>query len=324
VIRAMLEARPNSIRARDPETNAVPLHAAAARSSPETVDFLAVTWPRGLQIRDNDGWLPLHFAATREDANGPEVVRILARTWVPGLEVADDDGFLPLHIATQHGVLRVVQGLAEASPQGVRARTNDGSLPFHIACVTDAPDVVEYLANQWNQAVQERVHNGCLPLHTAARQSSSLGVVRLVANAYPAALELCDDALGWYALHWAAPRSLEVAQFIYRGFPRALRIRGTDGWLPLHLASQRDAAEALAVVQFFVAEWRGALLEKNVWGEAEPGSLPIHIAARYGHVDVVRFLATECPHALSRTDEQGRLPMHYGAERSLPVDLTPN
>jgi hypothetical protein len=161
--------------------------------------------------------------------------------------------------------------------------------------VTDAPDVVEYLASQWDQALQERVYNGCLPLHVAARQSSSLGVVRFVANAYPAALELCDDARGWYALHWAAPRSLEVVRFIYQGFPRALRIRGTDGWLPLHLAAQRDAAESLADAQFFVTEWHGALLERNVWGEADPGSLPIHLAVRYGHVDVVRFLAHVCP-----------------------------
>jgi hypothetical protein len=204
----------------------------------------------------------------------------------------------------------------------VCVRMHDGSVPFHVECLTSALDVVEFLASTWDQAPCERPNNGCLPLHIAARQSSSLGVVKFIARAYPLALQLGAAVSERYPLHRTSPRSLEAAQVLYVEYPQALRIRDANGWLPLPVASQYGPGESLEVVQFFTNEWPDALLEENV--PAAPGSLPIHIAAHHAHVSVVRFLARACPRALGRPDQSGRLPMHYGVDRSLRADLAPN
>jgi hypothetical protein len=105
VIQVMVQARPDRSgrRTPDPAIHMVPLHAAAELLSLEAVDFLATAWPRGLQVRDKDGWLPLPFSAAREDPDAAQVVQRITDGWAPGLEVSDGAGCLPVHIAAHRG-----------------------------------------------------------------------------------------------------------------------------------------------------------------------------------------------------------------------------
>jgi ankyrin repeat protein len=148
-----------------------PLHVAAWKNPyRDVVEFLYEKWPNALQEKNNDGALPLHLAA----ANNPslEVLEFLYQKWPDALQVKTDGaGWLPLHYAASrnpHPFLKVVEFLYDKWPPALQENDATGRLPLHYAAQVSSMDVVRFLAEKRPQALHGQGVKICLPSAVAS------------------------------------------------------------------------------------------------------------------------------------------------------------
>ena len=107
--------------------------------------------PGALLEQAKDGRTPLHVVVATtigDDPTSVEVVEYLAKSCPQALQVKDENGFTPLHVAASCRTLNAVQLLTTACRRALEEKAADGSTPLHLAAGRpDAPrDVVVYLA----------------------------------------------------------------------------------------------------------------------------------------------------------------------------------
>ena len=138
-----------------------------------------------------EGWwgLPLHYAALR---GAPvEVVRALMDAYPEGARKTDDEGCLPLHFAA---TVEVVRALLDANPEGAGMADEDGRLPLHVAAARRAPvEVIRALLDAYPEGARKTDDYGNLPLHFAAAYGAPVDVVRMLVDAYPGAANIEDN-----------------------------------------------------------------------------------------------------------------------------------
>ncbi|KAK8126303.1 ankyrin repeat domain-containing protein [Apiospora kogelbergensis] len=147
------------------------LHAAAREGKLRVVESLLNADPKQARKKDDDGRLPLHWAAS---SNQLEIVLLLSqqKDFDPDAEnlvCQDDIGWTPLMIA---------------------------------ASVKDNEKLVELLLSR-GADVNQTNHNGQTALHFVASKSN-LEVARLLLDSKPPASARVRDKRGQYALHRAA------------------------------------------------------------------------------------------------------------------------
>jgi len=79
-----------------------------------------------------------------EKENIQEVLTLLR---IGGLELRDPEGWTPLHFATRQGKLPIVQAIL-AYGQDVNAQTYEGKTPLYFAAICNMPQIAEYLVSQ--------------------------------------------------------------------------------------------------------------------------------------------------------------------------------
>ena len=91
----------------------------------------------------------------------------------------DDDRWLPLHYAFRYKQSEsAIQALITTCPKACQERIDDGQFPLHYACrYIQSELVIRTLIIILPQACQEKDKLGCLPLHYACRSNQSESVI---------------------------------------------------------------------------------------------------------------------------------------------------
>jgi ankyrin repeat protein len=278
--------------------------------------------PHLAHATDRHGQTLLHHAASLAGCSA-RVLRCIHKRFPHMVSTVSRRGHLPLHELFQPGTgLREVKVLVEAHPQALQERDCVGYLPLHRALYWRVdPSVVRYLANRWPPAVQHKLangHFGDLPIHLAAHFARDPGYFRLVeylAKRWPESLGEASGN-GCVPLHRVVQQGAPPSTIkrLVKLFPAALHIADENGCLPLHCDvpwSLRSALSDEARVErarILIRRWPQALRV-----ESHDGKLPMHWVAQRGSVALAQLFVRSFPESLRATDDDGYLPLHRAA-----------
>lgn len=251
---------------------------------------------RGCSIdsRDNRGWNALHEAAA---AGSMECVRELlsaaassTRGGSSYLGARTHEGESALHLAAQYGNLAVVRLLVNARAK-INQLTNDGSSPLYAAVDAGHKDVVELLVRKGAKINGKHTSSCWSCLHQASYKGHS-DIVRLLVAVPGCQLEVRDD-------HDITPLFV-AAQYGQKQCLQILADAGADvntqaGDLatPLLIASQEGHEGCVDVLLAHDAN-------PNLVCSVEWAQLPIHAAAEFGHISILKCLIAVTDRACDR------------------------
>eukprot|EP00435_Cladocopium_sp_Y103_P010499 s2734_g2.t1 len=206
-----------------------------------------------------------------------------------------EDGATPLHLAAGEGKVEVVQKLLE-SRAALEMTLHCGRTALHCAAQEGQAEVVRLLLDA--QAEKDGIRSSifrddhCSPL-TLASSRGHLDVVRLLIEA-SADVDYSlpwSEGFGTTALHMAATSGFaEVVQALLKGGATKLGL----------LVSQVDPLFAME------SEWK----DKAVSG----GLTPLHVACRFGRLEVVRALIEAGAERNAATSQDGKKPLELAME----------
>eukprot|EP00755_Sulcionema_specki_P037440 Sspe_Gene.108942::Locus_88184_Transcript_1_2_Confidence_0.667_Length_835::g.108942::m.108942 len=215
----------------------------------------------------------------------------------------------PLHRAAREGnveeVLRLLDGGAgvntDSGPDWEHPVTLAVHLaPLHCAAESGEQKVVEALIAAGGIA-NARDSDGTTPLGYASSAGAADALIAAGADVGATDVDSCT------CLHHAVQRGkVEVAQRIVQEAPGLVNTPAVFATLPLHYAaSSGDAAMARILCE------AGASIASIATSNTLGAFTPVHIAAAYGHCDVLREFHKFGD--LTVVGDQGRTPMHSAA-----------
>ena len=159
-------------------------------------------------------------------------------------------------------------------------------------------------------AGEEEPSTGELALHVIARHGDAWSLlVDMMLLLNPKAL-LHRDRMGALPIHHAAAHnSLAALEIIYTAYKEGVNQVDFRGRLPLHVASEFDALEAVKFLLERAPD--GAYTMVHRPPSSSGGGLPLHVACRnFASIGVITALLAENFASGKRSDENGDLPLH--------------
>jgi ankyrin repeat protein len=295
------------------------VHIAAQRGHVKALEQMAARGVR-LDTPNADKWTPLHFAVL---ATQIETIAFLIRADI-SVNTVTTQGHSPLHFAAQAGDAYILALLVESGAK-LDAQDFHGQTPLHSAAAAGSELCVKFLLGfDANPNILD--YDGYGPLHVAVNQKNYEICVLLldalaIADLIAIPGSMCSDSafrfpkrgIFWSPLHLAAKQGLpEILQILleHRADPNVLN---SGKVTPLHVAA---AEKSVATVELLISAGadvqavdsdlepplfcavRAGLLE-NVKRLCNPSTITIasakgetalHLAAQYGHGDIVAFL----------------------------------
>jgi ankyrin repeat protein len=297
-----------------------PLHYAAAEGQAEVAALLLA---RGADInaKDQDGTKPITLAAQKGSKD------VAAKLIAKGIDLSEDDkyGYTPLHHAISDGHMEVAKYLiAQGNP--LDAVTNGGRTPLHVAADSGRKDFVELLLAEKADINAKTGGCGESPLFLACEEEA-WDIVKLLARR-GADVNIGHKCVSMLPLHVAAWEGRKDVVEILLAHGAKLNVKNDENMTPLDFAvyfGRKDVSDLLlskgsklgihAACGLGLAEKAKALLESDAALMKAKGisdSLPIHWAAKNGHVKVVEMLLDRGAGVNAR-DDWKRTPLHYAA-----------
>ncbi|KAI0141294.1 ankyrin repeat-containing domain protein [Pestalotiopsis sp. NC0098] len=219
----------------DPDQSKFALHAAAREGKVTVVESLLNADPKQARRKDDDGRLPIHWAAS---SNQPEIVQLLAQQKQFDPDVEDDSGWTPLMIAVSVQDADRLVGMLLGWGADVNQTNNNGQTALHFVCSKNNIDVAQMLFDAKPPAsARVRDKRGQYPLHRAAAVGSVPLINLLVKNKSP--LNATDSA-GYTALHHAIAEGQGAAAVALIKAGAETDKRDADGHLALDLAPDKE------------------------------------------------------------------------------------
>ncbi|KAM9716468.1 ankyrin repeat and SOCS box protein 3 isoform 4-T4 [Menidia menidia] len=255
--------------------------AAAARSGCRRRLRALIRGGCSLDVRDNRGWTALHQAAAAGSracvrdllaaAGGPRARRLYA-------DALTHEGESAMFLAAERGHLRAVRSLLDANAN-IDQLTNGSSCPLYAAVDGGHTDVVRLLVQRGAEVDRTHTASCWTCLHQAVYKGS-VDIVRVLAGVCH--LEARDD-------HGVSPLFV-AAQYGRRECLEALISAGasvnsqaSDLATPLLISSQEGHESCVALLLAHGAD-------PNRPCSADWPQLPLHAAAQFGHLGVLRRL----------------------------------
>lgn len=134
----LIQNHPSWIQLKD-RNGGLPIHDAAFHGDTDAIKLCADAYPKGLKYKDDQfGNLPIHFAVESISA-----LKALIYLDPESVKAQNNDGDLPLHFAAYANDAVAVKTLLDAYPEGATVRNNNGDLPIDDAT---SEEVVSLLA----------------------------------------------------------------------------------------------------------------------------------------------------------------------------------
>ena len=245
----LIDAYPESLRI-EPGGGWLPIHVACTNGNrddtTDTIQYMLELDPELINKASSDGrYLPIHLAAM----NGRTQSIELLLNFDPGAASKKTNDFRqsPLHLACRYNTnLSTIQVLYNAYPEAILARDSFGRTPLEDAHSREEGNqpAMEFLQTQLEYARQAQDmtamssvdENGQLPLHHALTNNASLGSIKLLTRANPAAVQISDQK-GVYPLHIACEfSSVKVVKYLVELAGDTLNNIDAKNNSPLHYA----------------------------------------------------------------------------------------
>jgi len=302
----------------DEESRWKVLQSTMKRGRPEELQDLAVRWGKELPCLlsktrcSSSGRNTLHVAAK---AGNLPMVKLLMKDWPSLSKTEDDFGLLPLHLAAASCHLEVVEFLSQESPETVHAKSpTEGVSPIHVAGARGSLLVLSYFCHSCPHLLKERTKTGLTVLHLAAIHGNFKKVQFLVD--FSPELMMIPDCKGNTAAHLATARNhVTIVQFFIQRCHRFLEVINRAGWTLLHMA----ACAGHFTLSKLCAERNPELVTMQSFEHRQTrncnlaGFTPVHIAAFYDHLHILRYLVEHFPSACQVLSRCNWTPMHCAA-----------
>lgn len=155
---------------------------------------------------------------------------------------SENDGSLPLHFAASIGNIRIASLLIRHYREAALAHNTKGKIPLHYAAREGRTEMVNFLLRFVPACAAVLTKKGKLALHFAAGEGH-LAIVRDLLRVYPAGAVL-PSKKGKIAMHFAARWGhMEIVRDLYQLFPESIRTLDYDGSNPLHDATREGQLE---------------------------------------------------------------------------------
>ena len=176
---------------------------------------------------------------------------------------------------------------------------------FQISARGDLKKVKELIEEKQFDPLQKKGKFGANALHYSARYGQ-LGVLRYIIEergCSPAS----QDNRAWTPLHYAAlGKHLDIVHYLVAEQQMDPLCCDDTGTTPLHTASEGGD---INVVRYLVNELSKFLpLKDIVTSRGKDGAAPLHLAALYGHLEIVKFFDANL-----NCDPNIALPVEYHA-----------
>lgn len=276
VVKTLYDFYPRMAYTRDNDGD-LPLHyAARCTESIEMIQYLLQANPSGTKVKGESDLVPLQCAIYNQHPPSQfEIVKKLLKADVEAAKTINPDGDTALHLAVELECnINVLRLLIQAYPEAATIANDVGMLPLHTACFrkrNDLVQIVEELLAVYPDAVHTENGESLLPAHIAA-QHSNVEVLKLLLDAYPeAACIVASDGSGT-PLHRAIEGRNEAAvTYLCSTYPACIKIPDAQGYLPLHVATGTDNIRILSCVHSFYPQ--------AITCFSGDGKLPLHFFA---------------------------------------------
>ena len=269
--------------------------------------------PRGEGAQyDCKDWLPLHWAVI-SDANELIDVETLLEHY--GAPLYYDLQVPPLALAVAKAVPNIDICTTLISYFNAVAAEEAAKKSFATQGGGDAPSPVAEATPVDIVSVAGEV-DGVYPFMLAVAYNHGVELLQILREICPkAAFE--PDARGWRAIHYAALKGTPtVVSYLLEELPKSAHATTREGCYALHYAARNHLeAEGEGDSLRMLTE----ILHRNtsaISAADDNGALPLHLAAREGTLEGVRFLCQTYGKAVQVADNEGMQPMHYASSRS--------
>ncbi|KAF2964521.1 hypothetical protein GQX73_g9066 [Xylaria multiplex] len=218
------------------------LHAAAREGKLSAVESLLNADPKSSQRKDDDGRLPIHWAAS---SNQQAIVLLLSEQKTFDPDVEDDSGWTPLMIAASVKDGEAIVDILLQRGADVNQKNSNGQASLsqpktalHFVASKNNLEVARKLfANKPAISARVRDKRGQYPLHRAAAVGSTPMVKLLLEHNSP--LNATDNA-GYTALHHAVAEGHGDTAIALLKAGAETDKRDSDGYLALDLAPDKE------------------------------------------------------------------------------------
>ena len=276
--------------------HAAEIHEAVRAGDPARVRAVIEKDPGQINIKDENGRTPLHWAA--RGANN-EVLAYLVEKGAD-LNVLDNSGTAPLHSLASRGNADGVR-IVLAKGADINIKASNKSAPLHFAALGRRVEVLRLLVER-KADLESRDEQGRTPLVVAAREMAGPDVVRTLLD-LGARID-STDRFGDTALSLAAWRGSAdvVSLLLERNSP-----------LPISTGKGRQILEF--AVSTGLADLFSRMAEKGADLNLEIGNSAtlLHAAAEGGSVRILEILLGKGLD-INRRDDNGWTPLHFAAD----------
>ena len=246
-----------------------------------------MTWIHELYLTQRDTntlpnpWLPLHWCGALSSEESEITFSHLRG-------IMDEDHKLSL-VGKEYDVSVLSLAVAKSRP----------SLAF-----------VEAILSVRRDAVRVPDKDGALPLMYAAAWNEDITVLMKLYDEFPGAVKE-KDAFGYTPLHFACyAGTLDAVKFLLSKYPKAAKSTTTNGAIPLHACASNSRYSNPEMSRILVECYR-----EGIFAVDSDGSLPLHVAAQFSSIEVIRYLCGVYPAAAGHMNYEGLLPMHMAGLR---------
>lgn len=291
--------------------SATPGHLIAGVRHPsmEVVRCLYNFYPRMASAKDNDGEVPLHYAARYSESI--EMIQFLLQSNPSATKIRGEGNLVPLQNAlfneSPHRV-QIVKCLLDADPSAAKIINSDGDSLFHLAIDQECgKDLLQHLIQVYPEGVSVQNDVGQLPLHAACFTKDmprTLENVELLLKVNPDAARV-TNIYGHVPAHIAAELSTpEVLKRVVDAYPEGIYLACAEDNNNTPLIKAITSGNE-ATISFICSHFPNAVNVVNSYGLN-----PLHFAAESDNLKVIKKLYNSYPENIRRVDNEGRLPIH--------------
>ena len=298
VIRALIEAHPDSLRHFDDEYGCIPLHFLCKMASPDKcmskiIKVMLLASPETALLRDRQDRVALHYA-TKQIFLCKESISVLLACNPEAAMIKDSSGQLPIHYALME-------------------RKNYNRSQKHICADMNQGEVIKELLLSYRRGARVKDMNGLLPLSLACRNNAPYSVVAQLIDSFPQASKESDSD-NRLPLHWACHNKdvseLVVEELLLQHKDGILQEESKYGLLPLHVACRAGVSEAVVSLLLSACQKAARMVDDS-------GSLPLHYACQgCSPIGVIIALLLAFPHSALIKDYKGYSPLEISKVKS--------